>query len=232
MPQKRLGIVTIGQTPRPDLISPLANLAARCDLEIRGALDGLSLTAIDELVSVQPKDPNARYPLVTTLSSGAVITVDESALSPLVQKRIDELDEAGVEASLLLCAGPFESLTSTSPLLRPFDIAVKTLRAMGISRLASVVPTNGQIDPSRIKWEAAGFAVSIWSLPDVPPRTSVEDWLQNMYSMATAIHTVECIVFDYVGYPAEVLARARKRVDVSIVDLGDLAVGVTESLLP
>jgi len=110
---------------------------------LRGALD--ELTACD-----LPEASVGSYPLVTRMRDGTRITVDEAFLTPLLQNAIDELEGEEVLASLLLCAGPFQALTSTRPLIRPFQLAAQTLKSLGLSRIGLVVPTDDQRDPARV----------------------------------------------------------------------------------
>jgi len=101
---------------------------------LRGALD--ELTACD-----LPEASVGSYPLVTRMRDGTRITVDEAFLTPLLQNAIDELEGEEVLASLLLCAGPFQALTSTRPLIRPFQLAAQTLKSLGLSRASLCRPT-------------------------------------------------------------------------------------------
>ena len=48
MTRERIGILIIGQTPRPDLTAPLDGLGRAYDLVIRGALDDLSAGALPD----------------------------------------------------------------------------------------------------------------------------------------------------------------------------------------
>ena len=61
-----LGIVTIGQSPRPDLVSAFAAFAPGARVEVRGALDGMATDAIDALAR---RDTD--YPLLVRLTDGS-----------------------------------------------------------------------------------------------------------------------------------------------------------------
>ncbi len=76
MNRERIGLLLIGQTPRPDLTAPLDHLAGAYDLVVRGALD--ALTASDLKTS-----DTGTYPLVTRMRDGTVVTVDERFLTLL-----------------------------------------------------------------------------------------------------------------------------------------------------
>ncbi|MCB0157369.1 MAG: AroM family protein, partial [Caldilineaceae bacterium] len=105
---KRIGLLTIGQSPRPDLVQTLPVLSPFAQVEA-GALDGLAAAAI-------PLAAGA-FPLTTRLADGGTVVVDEAFLLPRMQAAVHRLEEAGVAAILLMCAGTFGPVTSRVPLV-------------------------------------------------------------------------------------------------------------------
>jgi protein AroM len=205
----RIGAVTIGRTPRPDLLAPLLDRAGtNADVIETGALDGLTSEMLAGLGAPRDRPQPDAYPLTTRLRGGSSITVDEAVLEPLVQHAIDRVEDAGVEATLLLCAGGFANVTARGQLVRPFDAAIDRLRADGARRLAVVVPYAGQVEPSRKKWADAGFEPTV--LVGEPEAVA------GRVDAASA----DAIVLDYVGHPAELVDAARSRAAVPLIDLG------------
>ena len=88
--QKRIGALTIGQSPRPDLVSPLVRLMPDCEIIQAGALDGLTPEELPDI-------SEAAYPLVTQMQNGAVVMVDESYIAPKLQQAQNLLDAKGVQ---------------------------------------------------------------------------------------------------------------------------------------
>jgi len=199
----RIAAVTIGQTPRPDLLEPLLARAGT-DVEVIeiGALDGLT----PEQLPHRERGPS---PLTTRLRDGARVTLDEADLAPLVQHAIDRADDAGAEVTLLLCAGGFLGATARGTLVRPFDAAVATLRRLGARRVTVIVPFEGQAEPSRRKWAAAGVDAA----PLVgDPATMDVHWIADCHA----------IVLDYVGHPGKAVDDLRARTEIPIIDLGEI----------
>ena len=221
MNRERIGILIIGQTPRLDLTAPLDRLGHVYQMVLRGALDKLAACDL-------PDASGGSYPLVTRMRDGTRVTVDETFLTPLLQTAIDELEGEEVLASLLLCAGPFQALTSTRPLVRPFQLAVRTLKSLGLSRIGIVVPTDDQRDPAQRKWTEAGFEPVIWSMEARPASLPVEHWLP---SQASNQADLSALVFDYVGYPLDTVRRVQAGVRCPVLDLGHLAVAALEAML-
>jgi len=194
------GAVTIGQTPRADLLEPLlARLPADVEVVEVGALDPLGP---DDL----PKGGDGAYPLTTRLRDGRPVTLDEAFLAPLVQAAVDEAERRGATTTLLLCAGGFPDVRARGVLVRPLDAAVAELRALAAVRIAVVVPIEAQVSPSERKWRAAGFDPVV--IVGSPPALD-------------APIGISAVVLDYVGHPAADIAELRAVLTIPLIDLGE-----------
>ena len=210
MSRPRVGAVTIGQAPRPDLLAPLLERAP-ADAEVIevGALDTLSREAIASLERQRDARERNAYPLTTRLRDGSGVTLDESALAPLVQAAVGRAEDQGVAVTLLLCAGGFLDVAARRRLVRPFEAAVARARRLGARRLAIVVPATGQSDPARAKWEAAGFETVIV----VGDPADLE--------LPAEAASLDAIVLDYVGHPASSVDALQQRTQAPVIDLGE-----------
>ena len=194
------GAVTIGQTPRADLLEPLlARLPADVEVVEVGALDPLGPHDL-------PKGGGGAYPLTTRLRDGGPVTLDEAFLAPLVQAALDEAERRGATTTLLLCAGGFPDVRARGVLVHPFDAAVAELRALAAVRIAVVVPIEGQVSPSERKWRAAGFDPVV--IVGSPPALD-------------AVTGISAEVLDYVGHSAADVAALRAALTVPLIDLGE-----------
>ncbi|NNE36647.1 MAG: hypothetical protein HKN13_15545 [Rhodothermales bacterium] len=226
---KRIGVLTIGQTPREDLLALLWEPGDSYRFEVRGALDGLSEPELAVALQARVERQSQRYPLVTQLSDSTHVTIEESTLIPLIQDKLEELDGLGVAVHILLCAGPFEELVSRAPLIRPFRLGSRTMAAFGFEKIAVVVPTNNQEEPARLKWLKAGFEPVVWSLERIDSAEQVQTFIARMYNRES--DGAEAVVFDYVGYPRSVLHAVREEITVPVIDLGELSVAALQSLI-
>lgn len=145
----KIGLVTIGQAPRNDLLAPFEHrLGHRNHLHLTGALDGLSRAELQEL---EARD--ADRPLLTQLQGGEPITLAEERISGAVQRRIDEFEEAGVDLIAVLCTGPFPDLIATVPLILPDAVLrhfVNGVHPKG--PLGVIAPMAEQAPMVRDKW--------------------------------------------------------------------------------
>jgi hypothetical protein len=194
-----LAAVTIGQSPRPDLLEPLrVRLPGDVMVIEVGALDALT---VDDL----PRGP-AASPLTTRMRDGRPVTVNEGFLAPLVQAAVLAVEARGATVTLLLCAGVFPDVRARGRLIRPFEAAVLALRRLGARRIGVVVPISSQEASAERKWRAARFEPAI----RVGPPSMAEGW-----------SGIDAVVLDFVGHPGGVVDALREGLAVPVLDLGE-----------
>jgi len=98
--------VTIGQTPRDDLIPEILSVLGRgVDVDQLGVLDGLS----GDLIGRAAPGPT-RPRLVTRLRDGSQVVLEKTWVQRRLQAILDEIDPARYTAVVLLCTGEFPGL--------------------------------------------------------------------------------------------------------------------------
>lgn len=154
MKPPRLGIVTIGQTPRTDVVPEMAEvLGPGIEILERGALDGMDVRGVPALAP-GPGDEV----LVTRLRGGASVFVAQRHIVPRVQACLTDLDRAGVAMSAVLCTGVFPGLASAAPLLSPDRLLLGVLRALAWSgRLGVLAPSTAHLPQTAARWRGYGF---------------------------------------------------------------------------
>lgn len=213
-----VGVLIIGQGPRPDLVDP-----------VRDALPGVRLIEIGALDdgSIPPERPAMRYPLTTRLRDGALVTVDEDDLADPMQRAAEQVEAAGATIALLACAGPFPDVRAGIPLVKPFPLAVAALHHLGVARIGVVCPTAAQEPGCRQKWTAAGFDPQVWITPSGSHQPDPH-WIVDH---ATADRGIACVVLDYFGHPPAYAESVRAELPVPLVDLGSLAVATLATMV-
>jgi protein AroM len=154
-----LGLVTIGQTPRPDLEAEFRRHSPDADVLTLGALDGLTAAEIADLAASDDE-----YPLHTRLADGTTADVPMKALAPLVAEQAQRIAEDGAYLVVVLCAGGFPDFDCPVPLLLPGRVVPAVAGSLSRSRRVGVVtPIREQIRAARAKWESDGFSVEVTS---------------------------------------------------------------------
>ena len=221
MANKSVGVLTIGQSPRPDLVAPLLPLIPDdCQIIQAGALDGLTKEML-------PAIQHGIYPLATRMRDGNLVMVEELFLTAKLQEALDQLENQGVVASILLCAGTFAELNGKVPLFKPFSIGRDLLRLLGFNRLGLISPIKEQEAPIHARWHAARFQPTVWTANLANQDEPFNHQLQSQIEM----NQLECIVLDYVGHPQEHVARLKETAVIPIIDLGQLAIVALTAVL-
>ena len=177
-----------------------------------GALDGLAADAIPPAAGA--------FPLTTRLADGGTVVVDEAFLLPRMQAAVHRLEDAGVAAILLMCAGTFGPVTSRVPLVKPFELTVATLRTWGWTRPLVVCPFAAQEAPMRARWTDAGFDAHV-----ITARVGDVD------AIRAAAAGCQCLVLDYFGHPPATVATLRAALSQPVVDIGAFAAAALAAML-
>jgi len=137
----KIGLITIGQSPRTDVTPILRDiLGTKVELIEKGALDCLGKKEIEKLASTA-RD----YTLVTRLRDGTSVKVARRYITSKIQKCIEELEELGVDLNLLLCTAEFPALKAKKPLIMPDKLLSNIVRCVKSGKIGIVVPEKEQI---------------------------------------------------------------------------------------
>lgn len=150
---RRVGTVTIGQSPRSDVTPDLmALLGPDAELVEEGALNGLSQAEIAALAP-GPGDPV----LVSRLADGRQVRLRRFAMDPLVQAAFDRL--AGrVDLILMLCTGSLPHVKSACPVLYPEELLLRVVGGMLSGSpvpYGVITPAPEQVAEQKERWAAA-----------------------------------------------------------------------------
>jgi protein AroM len=153
----KLGILVLGQTPRPDIEKLFAAFLPGTDLMVQGALDGLAIEAIEDLARQR-----GDYPLLVILADGSTREVSMGLLVPLLSAAARHFEACGVSAGILFCAGDFPDLDCRLPVIYPGRIVPAVVGGISRTRRVGIItPNPGQLGPARRHWEAKEFTVTV-----------------------------------------------------------------------
>ncbi len=185
---KTIAAITIGQSPRDDVVSELAALVPGVRWVQAGALDGLD---IDQVRALEPEPGD--LPLVTRLRDGQVVTLGESRLLRPMQHAVDRVD-ASADLVLVCCAGTF-ALSARAPVLLPGRLLLATVHALHLEPILVVTPHDGQMAWEEERWAHAGVAAHV--IVEPPYRGSADF---TRLGRAARLHGARAIVMDCFGY--------------------------------
>jgi protein AroM len=146
---KKIGMVTIGQSPRVDIVPEMRDVLGT-DVEIleAGALDGL---ALEEVRKFYPRKGD--YILCTRMTDGTEVVVAKRFIIPRVQQCIDLLTEKGAEILVFICTGHFPPFSSKRLFIEAQRIVDHFILALHgeNERMGLLIPLSDQIMQARKK---------------------------------------------------------------------------------
>ncbi|THU92956.1 AroM family protein [Dendrothele bispora CBS 962.96] len=218
-----LGLITIGQSPRPDLTLSLAPLLPRVTFVERGILNDLSSSEIAQLAP-SPDDPHD-IPLTTRLLDGTSCIIGEQAVVRRMPSLIRALeDEERVDCTMIACTGHFPSFEHKKPLFVPDHLISFATAALAEGMQARMVgilsPVPGQMEPSKEKFaprlDCTVRFVHAWCSPYIGTAESNEMDLRRA-GRELVEKGAELIAMDCMGYTDEMRKVVAKEAGVPIV---------------
>ena len=149
---RQLGLITIGQSPRDDVVPELRALLPE-DVTIveAGALDGLSKEEIPP-----PQAPERT--LVTRLSDGSEVQVDKAFIHGRLEAAVRSL-ETRVDLIAYLCSGDLPEFPARVPILIPHRLLEGYLKAIRFpGPIGVLVPAPSQVKPALKE-------LKVWGVP-------------------------------------------------------------------
>ncbi|MFQ5795424.1 MAG: AroM family protein [Candidatus Bipolaricaulia bacterium] len=192
----RIGAITIGQSPRDDVVSELKGLITSKDIEVveKGALDRFSLEAVKRLAP--RKDDEV---LVTRMRDGTEVTIGKRAILEELQKQINALNAEGVDGIAMLCSGAFPRLRSKRPLIMLDNLVYGFLASIVFEgKLGFIVPSHRQIaglgqDFQRRGFQAAGVEASPYGHDTM---TAITQAAKSLKEAGVDLVVMNCIGYD------------------------------------
>ncbi|HEX4935171.1 MAG TPA: AroM family protein [Gemmatimonadaceae bacterium] len=213
--------MTIGQSPRPDLVAAFAAYAPGARVEVRGALDGLSAGEVDALARV-PTD----YPLLVRLADGTTREIGRDALHPRVVHQARALAADGAAAVAIACAGDFPDVPCEVPVVLPGRVVPAVTRALGgVGRIGIVTPVAGQVPAATAKWRADGFDPIVVAAPP-----DDDDALDHAAETLRAAG-ISLAVLDCMGHADDAARRLQERSGARVLLAQSLAARVAGELV-
>lgn len=189
----KIGAVTIGQSPRVDIIPEIqAVVGSGVEIVERGALDGLSLKEVNDFYP-GPSDSI----LVTRMKDGAEVKVSKKHVVTRLKNCILELEDEGIEISILLCTEDFQEIESKSLLLRPDRILQSMVNAiLSKGEIGVIVPSPDQIQITKNKWNSAGISVVVETIsPYSGTEEQVIETARKFKDLSVDMTILDCIGF-------------------------------------
>ena len=207
--RRSVGLITIGQAPRVDMVPEMTTWLGPVRTIERGALDGMTPDGVTALYPT-PDD----YALITRLSDGSSATIAERHILPRIQSAITDLEAEGAEVVILLCTGKFPQFDHERPLLTAERLIVEGVRAITAgARIGVICPLPEQERLTRDKWFDLSDDLHVAS---GSPYDEDSDDLRRAARRLREIE-VDYLVLDCMGYTQEMKELVRKEAGAPVL---------------
>ncbi len=154
----KLGIITIGQSPRVDLTEDLkVILNKNITIIEKGILDKYTHQEVKDKFSPQEGEKI----LVSRMKDGSQVILSEGKIIESMQTCIIELEEH-VDMILILCTGKFPNYKHSKPLLTPKEILHGVVSKLTLEKkLGVIVPKDEQINAITNTWNKSEVEIQI-----------------------------------------------------------------------
>lgn len=206
MARPRIGLITIGQAPRDDIVPDmLAQLGREVEVIQAGAIDGLTLREVQDLA------PRGDEPwAVSRMRDGTEVRLAKRELDPRMQQRVDELEALGVDLIVPLCASDWSSLAVNVSFINSGKALTPVVQAMlrPGGTLGIIAPTEAQ---ARLAGERAqGGPVPVVSTYAQPYADDPDERLRQCEAAGRLLAGVDLIYMSCMGHTREMRAVVRE----------------------
>lgn len=192
---KKLGLVTIGQSPRRDLVEDFYKILPH-DIEVVevGALDDFK-TKEEAEHFISPRPGETLY--ISRLRDGCEIRISKEKLIPLVQSKISYLELVGVDIIAILCSGEFPEFACKIPVIYPDRILKSVVSSFSYKGgSAVIIPSREQVEYAYDKWST--YLKDIEVYPISPYASSMVSFIE----LGKVINekNLRLVIMDCMGY--------------------------------
>jgi protein AroM len=219
--KKTIGAVTVGQTPRDDVVSPIQDaLGDRFEILQIGALDGVG----EEDIRAQFEKGSGAL-LVTRLRNGNEVRVKESFATPRLRECVNSLQETA-DIILFLCTGDFSKMKSARPVVYPGPLLRSVVRSLSVESVGVITPAVEQRGRQHERWKGLAHRLV---LEHASPYGAPEDLEAAAERIGQA--GVDVVAMDCIGYTRQMKRIVGAKVGRPVVTASSLLARVASELL-
>jgi protein AroM len=219
---KKIGMLTIGQSPRDDILPGLKEILGR-EVEIVevGALDGKTMEDVNK-IPLKVED----YILVSRMKDGKEIKITKKYILPLMQEKLDLLESQDIRLTVIMCTGRFPKFQSKGLVVTPMEILKGVLEGcLKEGRLGVVYPTAEQIPMGEKEWCRPGVKVYADTVSPYEP-IDVEDLCDRL-----AKQNLDLILLNCFGFPTELRRTIVAKTGKPVIQANTMVAHVLVELL-
>ena len=187
-----MGIMVVGQSPRPDVEALIRGVVGPgTEVDLRGALDGLSRAEIDALLPRDDADT-----LFTRLPDGDGVRLSKAAVMRHGESRLAAMAAAGYDVVVVMCTGEFPDWMARYPVVFPSRVMAAFVEAVHPGgRLGVFTPLPEQAPKTEIRWRAAGYDPAVVALSPNAEAAQIRVAAEVMAALSPKLLVFDCISY-------------------------------------
>jgi len=186
----KVGFITIGQSPRDDVLNDLPGKLGNIQAVQAGALDNLTAP---QIAAMQPTDNETVY--VSRLRDGTEVSIAKERLIPILEEKV-ELLRKDVDVIVMLCSGNM-NLRNSDDVIFPSKLLRQTVESIAEAkrqRIGIMIPDESQRQLAKDEWDELADEVKVVSFS---PYT---DPIEHLKTCSRKLDDRNLIVMDCIGY--------------------------------
>jgi protein AroM len=186
----KVGFITIGQSPRDDVLNDLPEKLRNIQAAQAGALDNLTAP---QITALQPTGNETVY--VSRLRDGTEVSIAKERLIPILEEKV-ELLRKDVDVIVMLCSGNM-NLRNSDEVIFPSKLLRQTVESLTEGkrqRIGIMIPDESQIQLTKEEW--VNFADEVKVVSFSPYTDSIE----HLKTCSKKLDDRDLIVMDCIGY--------------------------------
>jgi protein AroM len=217
--KKKIAAVTIGQTPRVDLIPDIAALLPDfMEIYEYGALDD---TGYDTVMTEFHPCPGDEI-LVSRMRDGRQAQFTANYIIPRIQKVITLAESDGADAVILFCTGFFPQFRHSGLFIEPYPLLHSVAEKIaGGKKIGVLVPEKDQIEQAYESWGKNGVSVEVAAVSPYKEADSVGTVAKQFSG-----HGISLICPDCMGFSVKMKHDIQQATDIPVLLPRTLAVRI------
>ena len=219
---KKIGMLTIGQSPRDDLIPGFMEILGEgYEIVEAGALDDATLDEVNAIPLIKED-----YILVSRMRDGTEIKITKKYILPMLQKKLEEIEAQGVRLTVVMCTGKFPQFKSKGLVVTPMEILKGVMKGcLKEGRLGVVYPTVEQVEKGYGDWGRPG--VEVYGDTVSPyEEGEVEALAERLVEQNLDVILLNCF-----GFPSSVKRVIADRTGVPVIQANAIVARVLKELV-
>ncbi len=211
MMKSKIGFITIGQSPRPDIIGEMKSIIGD-ELQIieGGALDGLSK---DEVFSLLHASPSAEEYLVTKLRDGTSVVMPKNIIVKRIEGVLKSFENQGITVAAILCVGEFPEYQFNGIVLKPGDLSLKLVSSLyQVGKGVIVIPLEEQRKGAMGRWSFSRIRPNIKVFAADSDLKKLEHLSEEIEQEAPDFVVLECM-----GFGEQMKQKIRSKVQCPVI---------------